>query len=154
MYKLVINKEDATGALKELLQDSQESLNRDEIRVALKGEMHTQSEADQILSDYVADKEALDADHELTIKLEKVVEDAMAIGNSIIKRYGAKNIKALKTDAEIDQILIDMASIMNALVSGSLKSARRQALAFTPTAEVPQVDIDWFVAELNKILGV
>lgn len=152
-FKILLNKNQVTDVLRNLLGNPQESLNRDGERLALKGEHLTQEEADQILADYEANKPALEADAALTKKLEAIVGNAMAFGQDVMKRYGAQNIKSGKTEEQIDQILVDLAGIINALVSGSLKSAKRQAEAFTPTDAVPQEDIDWFVAELTSYLG-
>ena len=71
-FKILIDKSEATPKLKELLGSPRESLNRDGQRVALKGDSMDQADAEQILSDYVADKEALDASFILDIKLDKL----------------------------------------------------------------------------------
>lgn len=153
-YKLMFDsKLDVTEALKDMLGSPKVSVARDR-RIAVKGTDMDQAAAEQVLADYLADKANIDADRLLDKKLEQIVEEAMDFGRSIIKRYGAKNIKAGKTDEEIDEIIDDLSSIISALVSGSLKSAKRKAQAFTPTAAVPQADVDWFVAEIDKYLGV
>lgn len=151
-YILLLNRSQITPALEALLDNPKMTLNRDGIRIALKGEFLSQEDADQILADYLLNKESIEQDYALTKKLEKVIENAMSFGRDLIKRYGAMNLKAGKSDEDIDAILEDLADIVIALNSGSLKAAKRKAEAFEPTAAVPQEDVDWFIEQIEKYL--
>ena len=155
MFKLLINPKDATlETLRELLGECKETINQDGIRIAFKGEQHTQEEADQILADYLADKDNLDAAQSARMKIRAAIKDGKKFGEKLMIEFGVRNVMAGKDDADIDQAILDTIAIFVAINSGSLKPARRLAQALTASAAVTQGDIDWFVAEIDKKLGV
>lgn len=85
-----------------------------------------------------------------------VISDASNFGFSLVSEFGTRNVIAGKTEAEIDAILEnpDMLKIGMALMSGSLKYARRKIFMMEPFSGVSQTDKDWMIAELDKYLGV
>ena len=98
------------------------------------------------------------AAHSYTTALDQVtpiLNNAAEYGLGIIRDFGIRNMLAGKTDVQIDSILenSDVLKIGMALISGSLKYARRKVSALTPFDGVNQSDKDWMYDKLTEFLG-
>jgi len=84
-----------------------------------------------------------------------IISNASAYGLQLIKDFGTRNVLAGKTEADIDSILenLDTLKICVALVSGSLKYARRKTHTIEPFVGITQSDKDWLIAQLTLFLG-
>lgn len=104
-----------------------------------------------ILNDTVTNHVSVIADDQVA----PVILTAAEYGMQIIRDFGTRNVVAGKSDVDIDSILEnqDVLKIGMALISGSLKYARRKVSALTPFAGVNQGDIDWMYDQLTAFLG-
>lgn len=111
--------------------------------------LSAQQESD--LSDVVTAHSAVTAEDQVA----PIIVSAADYGFQLVRDFGTRNVVAGKTDAEIDSILedADTLKIGMALISGSLKYARRKVSALTPFAGVTQADKDWLYQKLTDFLG-
>jgi len=89
--------------------------------------------------------------------INKIIISAADYGSKIIKDFGTRNVLAGKTEDQIDVIFdgnSDLIRIAIALLSGSLKYARRKVQAMNPDGVgITEADKTWLIDQLNLYLG-
>lgn len=98
------------------------------------------------------DKNQLDPKEYVT----NVIYSASDYGAEIIRQLGVRNLLSGKTDDQIDSFLEnpEVLKIGMALISGSLKYAKRKLQNLEPSNGITQDDIDWCIAKIDAFLGV
>lgn len=88
------------------------------------------------------------------VAINTAIIKAMEFGKEIVREYAVTRVLRGTTDVETLQVLQELSTLQGAMLSGSLKAARLMLMSMQPTALIPQSDIDYFLAKINKYLGI
>lgn len=80
------------------------------------------------------------------------IANAMAFGSQLMIEFATRNILAGLTDNQIGALAAQLKDIQLLLSSGSLKLARTQIMALTPSESLPQAVIDEYAEKLRVYL--
>lgn len=130
------------------------SLNKKLVKVERDGDSVGVYFTSALTVDEQNDLDSIITNHKTSRPIVESLMSAEMFGRHLVDEYKELNILRGRTTVEVDQILLDLDSVLNALFTGSLYVALDRITAFTPTTLVTQADKDDFISKIQNYLGL
>ena len=114
-----------------------------------------QDEPSQAVQDAVIAKyDSLVATDKTLDPIKSAIFSAMDFSKDLLADIGARLVIKGYDSAQIEQYFTDTGNLLNLLQSGALYTALTRLGAMTPTAVVPQEDLDFMKQRIENYLGI
>lgn len=120
-----------------------------EINITFQGSV-LQSVQDDIITKY----DSLTASDMTLDPIKSAIFSAMDFSKDLLADIGARLVVKGYDSAQVEQYFTDTGNLLNLLQSGALYTALTRLGAMTPTAVVPQEDLDFMKQRIENYLGI